>query len=87
MTLTGTGIIPRAASVLFEKLEEPNHRALGSGIRAPSRLSGLGSAQALNSKSSANKNWQLRATYVEVRLVTTTSIAALTKKDLQRATP
>jgi kinesin family protein 4/21/27 len=40
---------------------------MGSGIRAPSRLSGLGSAQALNSKSSANKNWQLKATYVEVR--------------------
>jgi hypothetical protein len=66
LTLTGIGIIPRAASMLFEKLDGPSNRASGSGIRAPSRLSGLGSAQALNSKSSANKNWQLKATYVEV---------------------
>lgn len=59
------GIIPRAAAVLFEQLEGPN-RAAGSGIRAPSRLSGLGAAQNMYSKSSASKNWQLRATYVEV---------------------
>ena len=65
--LTDAGIIPRAASVLFEKLEGPNNRALGSGIRAPSRLSGLGAAQSLN-KSSSSKNWQLKATYVEVGL-------------------
>jgi hypothetical protein len=83
MMLTEIGIIPRAASVLFEKLDGPNNRALGSGIRAPSRLSGLGSAQALNSKSSANKNWQLKATYVEVRTMTMVLIAALTKIDLQ----
>ncbi|CAI6244130.1 unnamed protein product [Periconia digitata] len=59
------GIIPRAAALLFEKLDGPN-KAAGSGIRAPSRLSGLGSAQAMHSKSSANKNWQLKATYVEI---------------------
>jgi kinesin family protein 4/21/27 len=39
---------------------------MGSGIRAPSRISGIG-YQGLPSKSSANKNWQLKATYVEVR--------------------
>ncbi|PVI03835.1 kinesin-domain-containing protein [Periconia macrospinosa] len=59
------GIIPRAAASLFEKLDGPS-KAAGSGIRAPSRLSGLGSAQAMHSKSSANKNWQLKATYVEI---------------------
>ncbi|KAF1956215.1 kinesin family protein-like protein [Byssothecium circinans] len=59
------GIIPRAAEVLFEKLDGPN-KAAGSGIRAPSRLSGLGTAQSMHSKSSANKSWQLRATYVEI---------------------
>ncbi|KAL1599752.1 hypothetical protein SLS60_007556 [Paraconiothyrium brasiliense] len=59
------GIIPRAAAVLFEQLEGPNP-ARGSGIRAPSRLSGLGTAQSMHSKSSANKNWQLKATYVEI---------------------
>ncbi|KAJ4296757.1 hypothetical protein N0V90_006805 [Kalmusia sp. IMI 367209] len=59
------GIIPRAAATLFEKLDGPN-RAAGSGIRAPSRLSGLGAAQSIHSKSASNKNWQLKATYVEI---------------------
>ena len=58
------GIIPRAAALLFEKLEGPNNRSSTSGIRAPSRLSGLHNLS--GSKSSANKNWQLKATYVEV---------------------
>ena len=60
-----TGIIPRAAEHLFEKLDGPN-KAAGSGIRAPSRLSGLSVAQAMHSKSAAAKSWQLKATYVEV---------------------
>ncbi|KAH8727526.1 hypothetical protein GQ44DRAFT_610979 [Phaeosphaeriaceae sp. PMI808] len=59
------GIIPRAAQTLFEKLDGPSIRPTGSGIRAPSRLSGIG-MQSLSSKSSANKTWQLRATYVEI---------------------
>lgn len=59
------GIIPRAAEELFEQLEGPS-RAPGSGIKAPSRFSGLGPAQSIHSKSSPNKNYQLRATYVEV---------------------
>lgn len=57
------GIIPRAATVLFEKLEG-NTRASGSGIRAPSRLSGM-SMQSF-AKPSSKKNWQLVATYVEI---------------------
>ncbi|KAL6706774.1 hypothetical protein ACN47E_005110 [Coniothyrium glycines] len=58
------GIIPRAAALLFEKLEGPNNRSSSSGIRAPSRVSGMHNLSA--SKASANKNWQLRATYVEI---------------------
>ncbi|CAO2650758.1 Nn.00g020500.m01.CDS01 [Neocucurbitaria sp. VM-36] len=57
------GIIPRAAALLFEKLEGPSNRASGSGIRAPTRLSGLHN---LSGKSAANRNWQLKATYVEI---------------------
>jgi hypothetical protein len=59
------GIIPRAAATLFEKLEGPSIRPSGSGIRAPSRSSGFG-IQSFTSKSPTNKNWQLKATYVEV---------------------
>jgi hypothetical protein len=60
------GIIPRAAAMLFEKLEGSNIRPSGSGLRAPSRLSGLHNNK---STSSANRNWQLKATYVEVRWI------------------
>lgn len=62
------GIIPRAAAVLFEQLEGPN-RLPSSGIRAPSRLSGLATAQSMHSKSAGSKNWQLKATYVEVSTI------------------
>ncbi|KAF2747302.1 P-loop containing nucleoside triphosphate hydrolase protein [Sporormia fimetaria CBS 119925] len=63
------GIIPRAAAILFEKLEGSSHisRPSGSSIRPPSRISGIGLP--VTAKTSANKNWQLRATYVEVRKV------------------
>lgn len=59
------GIIPRAAALLFDKLDGSNKSA-GSGIRAPSRLSGIQNFTAKSSTSQANRNWQLRATYVEV---------------------
>jgi len=59
------GIIPRAAAALFEKLDGSGIRAPGSGIRAPSRSSGFG-MQSFAAKSSASKNWQLKATYVEI---------------------
>ncbi|ORY15551.1 hypothetical protein BCR34DRAFT_598298 [Clohesyomyces aquaticus] len=58
------GIIPRAAAVLFDKLDGTSSRSLGSGIRAPSRISGIGMQSF--ARSTANKNWQLRATYVEI---------------------
>lgn len=59
------GIIPRAAALLFEKLEGPNNRASSSGIRTPSRLSGMHNISGKSSPS-ANRNWQLKATYVEI---------------------
>ncbi|KAF2869914.1 hypothetical protein BDV95DRAFT_91006 [Massariosphaeria phaeospora] len=59
------GIIPRAAAVLFDKLEGNSGRVSASGLRAPSRISGLGMHN-FGSKNSANKNWQLKATYLEI---------------------
>ena len=59
------GIIPRAAATLFEKLDGPGVRPSGSGIRAPSRVSGIG-MQSFAGRSSPNKSWQLKATYVEI---------------------
>lgn len=62
------GIIPRAAALLYEKLEGPSIRAPGSGIRPPTaRVSSMGSLN-FASKPSTKKTWQLTATYVEVSL-------------------
>ncbi|GLB00759.1 hypothetical protein AtubIFM57143_009812 [Aspergillus tubingensis] len=60
------GIIPRAAQLLFEKLEGPTkpNRNSGTGLRTPSRYS-VGSASSFG-KASVEKNWQLKATYVEI---------------------
>ncbi|BCS11830.1 kinesin family protein [Aspergillus luchuensis IFO 4308] len=60
------GIIPRAAQLLFEKLEGPAkpNRNSGTGLRTPSRYS-VGSASSFG-KASVEKNWQLKATYVEI---------------------
>ena len=69
------GVIPRAASALFEKLAGPPtlKRSGSSGLRTPTRysvqstigLAALAKAQALASE---DKTWQMRATYVEVGL-------------------
>jgi chromosome segregation ATPase len=59
------GIIPRAAALLYDKLEGSSGiRAPGSGIRVPSasRMSGIFTPK----QSPANKSWQLKATYVEI---------------------
>ncbi|PYI04558.1 kinesin family protein [Aspergillus sclerotiicarbonarius CBS 121057] len=60
------GIIPRAAQLLFEKLEGPTkpNRNSGTGLRTPSRYS-ISSTSSFG-KASAEKNWQLKATYVEI---------------------
>ncbi|KAJ3565485.1 hypothetical protein NPX13_g7487 [Xylaria arbuscula] len=65
--LDSMGVIPRAATELFEKLEgsttvarNPNRSSM-SQLRAPARYS----MQAPASKP-VEKNWQLKATYVEI---------------------
>ncbi|KAL3421460.1 kinesin family protein [Phlyctema vagabunda] len=59
------GVIPRAAMALFEKLEgpRPNNRNSMSGLRTPTRYSL--NAAAMNAKS-AEKDWTLKASYVEI---------------------
>ncbi|PLN78445.1 kinesin family protein [Aspergillus taichungensis] len=59
------GIIPRAAQLLFDRLEPPKqNRNSSSGLRTPSRYS-VGSAASLN-RASVDKSWQMKATYVEI---------------------
>ena len=65
-----TGVVPRAAMALFESLTGiSNNRMAGSGLKAPSRFS-MHNLSSLNSTSKSNpdKNWQMKATYVEVSL-------------------
>ncbi|KAL4965556.1 kinesin family protein [Aspergillus stella-maris] len=60
-----SGIIPRAAQLLFEKLDGPKHnRNSSTGLRTPSRYS-VSSTSSFG-KSNVEKNWQLKATYVEI---------------------
>ncbi|KAK4691083.1 hypothetical protein P7C71_g5843, partial [Lecanoromycetidae sp. Uapishka_2] len=64
------GVIPRAAAVLFEKLTGPPSltRSGSSGLRTPTRYS-MHSTQSLaqlaKANASAERNWQMKATYVE----------------------
>lgn len=62
------GVIPRAAQELFEKLDGPakHNRNSSTGLRTPSRYS-MGSTSSM--KGNVEKNWQLKATYVEVRFI------------------
>ena len=60
------GVIPRAAAALFEKLDGPSpkgnpNRSSMSQLRAPARFS-----QQSPSLPRAEKNWTMRATYVEI---------------------
>lgn len=60
------GVIPRAATALFEKLDggKPiSNRNSMSGLRTPTRYSTNVSAMMAKS---AEKNWTLKATYVEI---------------------
>ncbi|EEP79821.1 hypothetical protein UREG_04667 [Uncinocarpus reesii 1704] len=62
------GIVPRAAQILFEKLTESNasHSRTGStGLRTPARYSMTSSIPSFG-KANLDKNWQLKATYVEI---------------------
>ncbi len=63
------GVIPRAASHLFEILNgtAPNSRQ-NSGLKIPTRYSiaSMNGAQQNFAKSYSDKKWQMTATYVEV---------------------
>ncbi|OJJ51052.1 hypothetical protein ASPZODRAFT_311522 [Penicilliopsis zonata CBS 506.65] len=62
----GMGIIPRAAQLLFEKLDGTvkSNRNSVSGLRTPTRYS-MNSTTSIG-KNALEKNWQLKATYVEI---------------------
>ena len=62
------GVIPRAAQHLFEHLEgSTSHSRQNSGLKSPNRYSVTSLNQILqNSKMSADKNWQMSVTYVEI---------------------
>ena len=67
------GVIPRAASALFEKLAGPPilRRSGSSSLRTPTRYSvqstmGLASLAKAQAQTSEDQNWQMKATYVEV---------------------
>ncbi|KGO74390.1 hypothetical protein PITC_019230 [Penicillium italicum] len=65
------GIIPRAAQVLFDKLDGPSkHNRNGShsatGLRAPQRYSMTSAANFGKLNQEKEKTWQLKATYVEI---------------------
>jgi hypothetical protein len=57
------GVVPRAAAALFEKLCGPSNR---SGLRSPNRYS-MTNGMSAHSRNQ-DKNWQLKATYVEVSI-------------------
>lgn len=63
---TAMGVVPRAARLLFEVLtgNATPSVAGGSGLRAPTRYSTIGLPAAASK--SADKNWQLKASYVEI---------------------
>ncbi len=67
------GVIPRAASALFERLAGPPtlRRSGSSGLRTPTRYSvhstmGLAALAKAQAHASEDRNWQMKATYVEV---------------------
>jgi chromosome segregation ATPase len=59
------GVIPRAGAALFEKLDgaRPSNRNSMSGLRTPTRYSANAAAMLARG---AEKNWSLKATYVEI---------------------
>ncbi|BCR89949.1 kinesin family protein [Aspergillus chevalieri] len=61
------GVIPRAAQMLFEKLDGPpkHNRNSSTGLRTPSRYS-MSSTSSFGKANNPDKNWQLKATYVEI---------------------
>lgn len=66
---TARGIVPRAATHLFDYLEgkTPVHSRQNSGLKTPTRYSvgNIGSVLQ-NLRNNAEKNWQMSVTYVEI---------------------
>ena len=69
------GVIPRAASALFERLTGPPtlRRSESSALRTPTRYSvhstmGLAALAKPQAQENEDKDWQMKATYVEVRM-------------------
>ena len=70
------GVIPRAASALFEKLSGSSgppalRRSGSSSLRTPTRYSvsstmGLAALAKAQAQANEERNWQMKATYVEV---------------------
>ncbi|KAK2754855.1 hypothetical protein FQN54_006748 [Arachnomyces sp. PD_36] len=63
------GIVPRASQLLFEKLDGPtqsHNRTSSSGLRTPSRYSTTSPTMANFGKGALGKDWQMKATYVEI---------------------
>ena len=77
------GVVPRAAAALFDKLCGPSVK---SGLRSPNRYS-MTNGGGLHQRNQ-DKNWQLKATYVEVQpnCIHLTAPSMLTFLDLPRAT-
>ncbi|KAF1347079.1 hypothetical protein BDV97DRAFT_400952 [Delphinella strobiligena] len=57
------GVIPRAGQAIFEKLHGPSQPK--TGLKSPHRYSTQG-IQGLKKQPSADTDWELRATYVEI---------------------
>ena len=69
------GVITRAASALFERLAGPPtlRRSESSALRTPTRYSvqstmGLAALAKAQAQENEDKDWQMKATYVEVRM-------------------
>ncbi|EXJ84324.1 hypothetical protein A1O3_04991 [Capronia epimyces CBS 606.96] len=64
------GVIPRAAQYLFDHLNNssgPPHSRQNSGLKSPTRYSVTSLNQVMqNSKSFADKGWEMSVTYVEI---------------------
>ncbi|KAJ5342492.1 hypothetical protein N7541_011616 [Penicillium brevicompactum] len=64
------GIIPRAAQVLFDKLDGPpkhnRNSSTATGLRTPQRYSMSSAASFGKPHQEKEKTWQLKATYVEI---------------------
>lgn len=71
LTAIFSGVIPRAAAALFERLGSGS-AGRNSGIRAPVRYS---TSMATLQKNNPDKGWTMKATYVEVCCTKTSELS------------